>query len=89
MNDYEKAVRAEEILNDPLFRDVIKSLKEEQSSTFLNPRSSEEARADAHLMVRALDRIESRLGSIVTNAKILRKRKERRSAPWISRLTRA
>ena len=69
-----RASRAKALLNDPTYQDLVAGLKDEQTKVFLNTASTTEEREEAHKMVCALMKIESRLHSYITDEKILNKK---------------
>ena len=63
----ERAARAKQLLNDPVFTEVVAEIRENASMLFLNPTSSIDDSADAHQRVRMvqmfLDTLQSRISA--------------------------
>ncbi len=74
MNLKEKAAEIRRLQNDEAFQYLLKSIKEDQSSIFLNPHSSAEDREAAHNIVIALSKIEDRIAQIILDEAIFDKR---------------
>jgi phosphomevalonate kinase len=68
------------IINDETFRAIIDKVRADQVSTFVNShRVDTEAREEAHSILRALDKIEQALQSVMSEEAIKQKREKGRS----------
>ena len=61
MNIREKALAAQRLRDDETFQDVIAAIRDKQVRVFLNDRSQQEEREQAHVLIRALAAIEIEL----------------------------
>ncbi len=75
MNKREAAARAKAILEDEIFKAALERIREEQVNVFLKPSATQAAREDAHVMVRALAKLEHQLTRAISDAEF-EKRKE-------------
>ena len=70
----------ERLLADTAFGDILESIRTEQVQIFIKSAASDtEAREDAHSIIRALDKIEQALKSVMTEEAIKEKRNKGRS----------
>ena len=81
MNIKEKAGNARQLLQDETFKEVLESIREQQTSVFLNSESSTDDLKHSHDIVRALNCIEDRFNTIFMDEAIFDK-KEKGTAPW-------
>jgi hypothetical protein len=58
---------------DDTYQAVIESVKVAQMATFLDAKSSSEAREEAHQIIRALNKIEDYINTVLTDEKIFDK----------------
>ena len=68
-NAIEIADRAKRLKNDETFQDVFKEVRDGQTKVFLDARSSQEDREEAHVIIRALGKIEGVITSRIENGK--------------------
>lgn len=61
MTIQEKALAAQRLRDDETFQDVIAAIRDKQVRVFLNDRSQQEEREEAHVLIRALAAIEIEL----------------------------
>lgn len=73
-----KATRAESLRVSKLFQEFHSDVFEAQVAVFRNPSSTEDERAEAHAMIRALDKIKAQLDRVITSAKMEKKRASRK-----------
>jgi len=70
----------ERLTRDDTFRAIIERVRSEQIATFVNSTKDDcHLREEAHSILRALDKIEQVLKSVITDEAIKRKREEGRS----------
>lgn len=82
MNIKDKAAGIRRLRDDETFKSLIEDVRGAQVTVFLNPHSSEEERMDAHHIVCALEKIEDRMSTILSDEAIFDKQQERGLAPW-------
>lgn len=76
----ERAARAERLRGDDAFQEFMNAVRKKQVGVFLNAAATEEARSEAHAIVRALAAIEGELAAAIGAASIEQKRKDRHRA---------
>ena len=67
------ATKIRQITSDPTYKALIESVKVAQMATFLEARSTAESREEAHQIIRALERIEDYINTVLTDEKIFDK----------------
>ena len=68
---------AKRLLNDETFCAIIEKVRNQQVSTFVNSAKSDtDLREEAHSILRAIDKIEQALQSVITDEAIKEKRKQ-------------
>lgn len=70
MSKIEKARAAERLWADDLLQEVITGVRERQVAVFLNARSTQEQRDEAHNLVCALAEIEGEFLSLINRGKV-------------------
>lgn len=63
----ERAHAAERLKNDDTFQSVVKEVREAQMSVFLDADSKPEAREEAHVIIRALAKIEGEIDARIAD----------------------
>ena len=61
----EKAARAKRLQGDEGFQEFMAEVKADQTSVFLDAHSTEDARSEAHAIIRALTKIEGTLTAAI------------------------
>lgn len=74
----ERGAAAERLRNDETFQDVLREVREAQVAVFLDARTSQDAREEAHVNIRALAKIEGVIDARCADATFEQNRK---SAP--------
>ena len=74
----QKADRAEKLQASETFNEFLAETTERQVAVFRDVASSEADRAEAHAMLRALDKIKAQIARAVSDGKIARKRAAKR-----------
>lgn len=75
MNKYEKAERAQHLLNDDFFKELIQELKEAQISVIINSnRECVDDREGAYLNIRFLDNLVGHLQGMAAETTIQKKK---------------
>ena len=80
MGPIEKARAAERLRDDDLFREVIDRVRGRQIKTFLNDRSTQDEREQAHVLIRAISAIEGELKSIIDAGTVAKKKDQHRGS---------
>jgi hypothetical protein len=70
---------AQRLLDDETFQSVLDEIRKDQVAVFLDTAATREAREDAHVIVRALDKFEGCIRRRIANASF--ERKKEGSAP--------
>ena len=76
MNIKDKAAGVRRLQRDEAFTDLIDDIKKDQGDIFFNPYSSDEDRAEAHTIVKALNKIEDRIAHILQDEVIYDKKRK-------------
>lgn len=72
------AANAKRLKDDSTFQDVLREVKDAQTAIFLNVRSSQEEREEAHVIIRALGKIEGAITSRIGDGKFEQGRDQHR-----------
>lgn len=75
-----RALQAKRLQEDEAFVSFVAEVRDAQAAIFLNPVSSDEDRASAHHIVRAIHQIEQRLKSAATALKFEQKKGQHRGS---------
>ena len=86
MNIKDKASRIRQLKNDPVFKEVMQEVRDNQVGLFLNPETSQDVLVEAHDIVRALGHIEAYFNTVLTEEAVFDKQQQKESVPWIKRL---
>ncbi len=74
MNIKDKAALAKNLWRDDTFQEVLQSIRDAQTSVFLNSQSQVETIKDAHDIIRALNLIEAQFNTVFTDEAIFDKK---------------
>jgi hypothetical protein len=80
MNIKDRASRIRQLKSDPVFTETIEEIRTAQVAVFLRPHSSEEDRAQAHEIIRALSKIDEHFDTVFAE-EILFDKQQKGSAP--------
>ena len=86
MNIKDTASRIRQLKNDPVFKEVMQEVRDNQVGLFLNPETSQDVLVEAHDIVRALGHIEAYFNTVLTEEAVFDKQQQKESVPWIKRL---
>ena len=76
----ERAAHAERLKNDDTFKDVWETVRESQVKVFLDSRTAQGEREEAHVIIRALAKIESEITSRIENGRFEEKKGQHRGS---------
>ncbi len=76
MNIKDKAALAKNLWRDDTFQEVLQSIRDAQTSVFLNSQSQVETIKDAHDIIRALNLIEAQFNTVFTDEAIFDKKQK-------------
>ncbi|MFN7002177.1 MAG: hypothetical protein ACK4NW_01960 [Roseinatronobacter sp.] len=76
----QRALQAKRLREDEAFVSFVAEVRDAQTAIFLNPASSDEDRASAHHIVRAIHQIEQKLKSAETDLLIEQKKGQHRGS---------
>jgi hypothetical protein len=74
LNIKDKAALAKNLWRDDTFQEVLQSIRDAQTSVFLNSQSQVETIKDAHDIIRALNLIEAQFNTVFTDEGIFDKK---------------
>ena len=74
MNIKDKAALAKNLWRDDTFQEVLQSIRDAQTSVFLNSQSQVETIKDAHDIIKALNLIEAQFNTVFTDEAIFDKK---------------
>jgi hypothetical protein len=74
LNIKDKAALAKNLWRDDTFQEVLQSIRDAQTSVFLNSQSQVETIKDAHDIIRALNLIEAQFNTVFTDEAIFDKK---------------
>lgn len=75
-----RALQAKRLRDDEAFVSFVAEVRDAQAAIFLNPASSDEDRASAHHIVRAIHQIEQRLKAAETALQIVQRKGQHRAS---------
>ena len=76
MQSVERAMRLKNLGNDPAFQELIEDVKQEQAAVFLKPTSSDSELAEAHAVIRGIDKLESRIRRATNDLSVAKRKGE-------------
>jgi hypothetical protein len=76
LNIKDKAALAKNLWRDDTFQEVLQSIRDAQTSVFLNSQSQVETIKDAHDIIRALNLIEAQFNTVFTDEAIFDKKQK-------------
>jgi len=76
LNIKDKAALAKNLWRDDTFQEILQSIRDAQTSVFLNSQSQVETIKDAHDIIRALNLIEAQFNTVFTDEAIFDKKQK-------------
>jgi len=72
-----RAAQVRTLQQDPVFQDVMQTVRDAQVAVFLNPKGSPEAREEAHAIIRALGLVDRHLTGVLNEEAVFDKRQQK------------
>lgn len=78
-NVHDIAEAAKRFRDDETYKSLIQSIKDAQASVFLNPSSTQEARDEAHEIIRALGKLGNEIDARIADSSMQKKKDQHRA----------